>query len=149
MDGRPTRRMKAGAILLSLWSGANFFLAAGILVAVTVLGRPPPSLPMALDPAQIAALAPQALALVFALAVFANACAAALCLLVLIVTWTALVAGQRWAFWALVAALLPLQAFGFVSDVYLGGHNLAANLASTALLVAGLALAAEAARPRR
>jgi hypothetical protein len=70
---------------------------------------------------------------VAAQAAIANPCIAALCVLVL-----ALVRRREYAIVA--GVLVPVQAFGFVSDGFLGHRNLAVNLGSTALLLAGLAL---------
>jgi hypothetical protein len=69
-----------------------------------------------------------------------NPSIAALCLLVLVVIWTSLVRRAQWAFWGLVAALAPLQAFGFASDRYLGNHNIGANVGSSLLLITALSL---------
>ena len=64
-----------------------------------------------------------------------------MCALVLVIVWRALMARARWAFEALVACLVPLQAAGFASDAFLGHRNLVANVVSTVLLCTGLALA--------
>lgn len=134
------RAMKAGAVCLSLWSGLNLLLAAGILVGITLGGRNAPALSILFTDAAIQAMDPKALATINGLAVFGNACAAGLCLLTLVITWTALAARARWAFWALVAALGPVQALGFASDGILGHHNLIANVVSSVILLAGLSL---------
>ena len=133
---------KAGAVLLSIWSGLNLLLAVGILIAVIVLHRNPPSLSMVFSDAEISRLDVKAIGLIRALAVLFNACAAAFCLLVLWVVWKGLVRGNRWAFWALATSMVLLQAFGFVGDTYLGNHNVLPNAISSVVLVAGLTIAA-------
>jgi hypothetical protein len=90
------------------------------------------------DEAEARRLDPQAVATVNALAVLFNACAAAFCILMLYTTWSSLAAGVRSAFWILVIAAGSLQAFGFLSDEYLGGRNLLANAVSSAVLLLGL-----------
>lgn len=70
----------------------------------------------------------------------ANPLIVGLCLLTLAIVWKGLMSGSRWGFGALLISLLSVQAFGFVSDAYLGHHNLVANVVSTIVLVAGLAL---------
>jgi hypothetical protein len=134
------KSLKVGAILLSVWSGLNLLLAVAILTGMTVFGRDPPSLGLVFTADEIERLDGKALALIDALAIFGNACAAAFCLLVLVVVWRALVGARaRWALPVLALSMGGLQAFGFVSDASLGHRDLAANLVSTALLTAGLA----------
>ncbi len=142
-------RKRAGAVLLSLWCGANLLVAAAV-TATTLLGRAPPALRLVFGDAELAALDPRVVAVVRAQAALANPCIVALCVLVLALTWSGAVGGTRSASgavggtrsaWrALAGTLVPLQAFGFVSDGFLGARNLAANVASSALLVAALAL---------
>jgi hypothetical protein len=139
--------MRVGAILLSIWSGLNLIVAVHV-TAATLAGASPPALALVLDEPRIARLDPQVIAVVHAQAALANPCVIALCLLVLVLVWRGVVARARWAWWTLVAALVPLLAFGFVSDGYLGHHNLAANLVSTAILTTGLALTGLALRDR-
>ena len=80
------------------------------------------------------------MATVNALAVLFNACALAVCLLMLYVTWSGVAVGVKSAFWMLVVAAGSLQIFGFRSDAYLGGRNLLANVVSSAVLLVGLGL---------
>jgi hypothetical protein len=135
-------RARAGAILLSLWSGLNLLLALAILVALTLLRKNAPALSILFEPSEIQALDAKVLGTVNALAVLANACIAGFCLLVLTVVWTALRERQSWALPALAGAMGLVQVCGFVSDGFLGHRNLVANAVSTAVLVAGLTLSA-------
>lgn len=130
---------KAAAVALSLWSGLNLLLGLGIVVAM-LLGQDPPSVAMVFSPAEVAALDPKALGLIRALAVLFNGCAASFCGLVLLLVWSPLTAGRRSAFLAVAASTSLVQALGFVSDSHIGGHNLVANLVSSALLLTGLVL---------
>lgn len=137
------KSLKAGMILLSIWSGLNLLVA--LVVTATVLaGRSPLALSLVFTNAEIAHLDKKAVAVINAQAAIANPSLLALCVLVLAIVWTSLAARSRWAFWALTGSLLPLQAFGFVSDSFLGHRELVANCISTMLLVAGLALAGHA-----
>lgn len=131
---------KAGAIVLSIWSGVNLLLAGAILVSMTMFGGNAPGLRILFDEAAVRGLDPRALATVNAIAVLFNACALAFCLLMLYVTWSGVAAGVKSAFWALVVAAGALQVFGFGSDAYLGGRNLLANVLSSAVLLVGLGL---------
>jgi hypothetical protein len=130
--------LQTGAILLSIWSGLNLLVAA-VVTGVSLASRPP-ALAMLLGDEQIARVDPKLMAVVRAQAALCNPCIVALCVLVLAMVWRAVIRRVGWAWWTLAAALAPLQAFGFVSDALLGNRNLAANLISTALLAAGLAL---------
>jgi len=114
------RSAKLGAILLSVWSGLNG-LAGAAVTALTVASRPPPALAMALSGAEIARLDPRVRDVVAAQAALCNPLIVALCAIVLAIVWTSLVRGARWA-WCL------------------GHHNLVANVVSTVLLLAALAL---------
>jgi uncharacterized membrane protein YoaK (UPF0700 family) len=140
--------LRAGSILLTVWSGVNLLLALGILVALTFLRQDAPALRILFDPPGIAAMDPKALATVNALAVFGNACAAGFCLLILFVVWTRLAAGSNRAFWALALSAGLVQAFGFVSDSFLDDRNLVANLVSAGVLLAGLVLSGAGIRRR-
>lgn len=133
-------RLRIGAGLLLAWSGLNLLVAAAVTL-LTLAGRDAPVLAMVLDDAGIAALDPRVLGVVNAQAVFANPCVVALCLLVMVLVVRGVRAGIRWAHTALVVALVPLQAFGFASDAFLQHRNLAANVVSSVVLVAGLVLA--------
>jgi hypothetical protein len=110
--------LKAGAIVLSIWSGVNLLLAGAILVSMTMLGRNAPGLRILFDEAAVRGLDPRALA-VNAIAVLFNACAFALCILLLYVTWSGVAVGVKSAFWALVVSAGLLQVFGFRCDAYL------------------------------
>lgn len=135
------RPLNIGAVLISLWSGVNLLLALGILVAMA-LGQNPPSVGLVFSDAEVVALDPKALALIRALAVLFNACAVSFCALVLALTWRGVVAGTRGSVAVVAVASGLLQLSGFWSDAYLGHHNLLANLVSTLILGAGLALVA-------
>jgi len=134
--------LRAGAILLSLWTSLNLALALGILFMLLVLGKNAPALLILYGDTQATGIEPRALATVNALAVMFNACAAAICALSLSVIWVALVRRAAWAFWSLAVCLLFLQAAGFASDSFLGNRNLLANAASSLLLLSGIVLAA-------
>lgn len=133
-------RLKAGAVLLSVWSGLNLLVAV-VVTAVTLFGRTTPVLSLVLTPSEIARVDAKAVAIINAQAAACNPCIAALCVLVLVIVWRALMARARWAFEALVACLVPLQAAGFASDAFVGHRDLGANVVSTAVLFTGLALA--------
>jgi hypothetical protein len=132
-------------VLLSIWCGLNMAVALGV-TAMTLAGRNAPALSLVLADAEIRTLDPRLVAVVNAQAALANPCIVALCALVLVLIWTSLVARARWALPALGGTLIPLQAFGFVSDAYLHNRNLVTNAASTVILLTALALALQGVR---
>ena len=133
--------LKVGAVLLSLWSGLNLLVGLGVTLFI-LAGNPPPALAFIFSEAEIGLLDARTLAVVRGLALLANPCIVALCTLTLVVIWQGVMRGARWAWVGLCAALLPIQAFGFVSDAAFGNRNLAANVVSTIVLVVGLGLSA-------
>lgn len=133
------RTLKAGAVLLSVWSGLNAIVASTV-TALTLAGRSPPALLMIFTEPEARHLDSKVISVVNAQAALANPCIVAFCILAVVVIWKGLVHQSRWAFFALAGTLVPLQAFGFVSDSFLGHHNIAANITSTVLLAAGLTL---------
>ena len=149
MAAAAIKTLKIGAVLLSIWSGVNLCVAAGVTL-FTLLGRKPPALALVLTDSEIAQLDPRAIDVVNAQASLANPSIVALCTLTLVVVWTCLVRGARWAWLALVGTLLPLQALGFISDAFLGHRNIGANILSSGLLLGALVLSGvglRAARP--
>jgi hypothetical protein len=130
---------KTGAILLSIWSGFQGLMALAIVVSMALLRRHAPSVAVFLGPSAERTLDPRVLGLIDATAILLNAIVVGLCVLLLAITWTSLRAGARWARVAMGASLGLVQLAGFLSDGYLGGHYLWANLASTAVVGLGLA----------
>jgi hypothetical protein len=85
-------------------------------------------------------LDPRAIDVVNAQAALANPCIVALCAPTLVTIWTSLIRGARWAWLAFAGTLLPLQAFGFISDAFLGHRNFVVNIVSSGLLLVALVL---------
>ena len=110
-------------VLLTLWAGLNFLVAAFVTLS-TVLGQPPPALAIHSDP----------VAVVKAQAALANPLIMAVTAWVLLLTWRR----PNESAVPLALTLVPIQAFGFVSDHFIGNANLTANLISSALLLVGL-----------
>ena len=108
--------LRAGAILLTIWTGLKLTIALGILFMLLVLGKNSPALLILYGDAQGKGLDPRALATINGLAVVANASVAALSILSLVVIWVALVRGARWAFWSLAATLLFLDVVRWVGE---------------------------------
>ena len=134
--------LRAGTILLSLWTGLNLVLALAILFMLLILQKNAPCLLALYGDTQARGMDPRALATINALTVVLNACAAAICALSLSVIWVAVVRRAAWAFWSLAVCLSFLQAAGFASDSFLANRDLFANAASSLLLFSGLSLTA-------
>ncbi|CAN5640712.1 hypothetical protein BH09MYX1_BH09MYX1_30120 [soil metagenome] len=134
------RILRAGAIVLSIWCVLEALVAVWVTIA-TLAGQPPPALALMMSDARISTADRDVIAVVNAQALIANPLIVAIVIALLAVTWKALIAGQRWAYWTLVAILIPVQSFGFVSDGAIGGHYLAANVISSLIVVVALALA--------
>ena len=130
--------LRAGAILLSLWTGFNLVLALGILFMLLVLGKNAPALLILYGDLQPKDMDPRALSTVNALAVIFNACAASICALSLSMIWFAVVRKAVWAFWSLAGCLAFLQAAGFASDTFLGNKDFLANAISSLVLLCGI-----------
>jgi hypothetical protein len=138
-------RVRIGAGLLSVWSVLNLLVAAAV-TALTLAGRPAPALQLVLRDDQLQAVDARVLAVVKAQALFANPAIVVCCALVLVLLRKGVLGELPWAWRALAFTLLPLQAFGFISDGALGSVNLAANVISSVVLVVGLALCSPPAR---
>ena len=135
-SGKPVR--KIAFLSLGIWAGGNLLLAVGILVAMLAFGTNAPSLFILFSKPEISALDPKALATINALAVFANGCAAAFCVLTLMLAWRGLKREEIWCIRLLVACAVPLQGVGFASDGYFRHKDLMANLVSSVVLLIGL-----------
>src|ERR1700694_5309702 len=123
--------LRAGAILLTLWTAFNLALALGVLFMLLVLGRNSPALLILYGSIQGQGLDPRALATINALAVVCNAAIAATCTLSLAVIWIALVRRTVWAFWSTAGCLLFLQVARWASDSLFYHQGLLPNLASS------------------
>jgi hypothetical protein len=130
---------KVGAILLTIWSGLNVLVAAWVTLATVFLGKTP-VLSLLYPGVESGSFDPRLVGVIDAQAALANPCIVALCTLVLVSVWSGVLTQNRKFFWAVVIALVPLQAFGFVSDHFIGDHNLVANVISSLLLCTGLFL---------
>lgn len=132
---------KVGLGLIYFWTGFNFVLAAGIVLAMVFFGQNAPGIYLLLDKAAVDSLDARAVATINAMGILLNTVIAAFCALVLVVTWLRVTKKEHWAFWSVAATLGVVQLSGFASDVYLGNMNFVANIVSTLILFIGLALA--------
>ncbi len=133
--------LKSASIILSIWSGLNFFLAALILTFILFLKRNAPILIMVFEKSEICKLDAQVIAAINVLAILYNSCAAAISVLALFITWSSLINGQTWAFWALLIAIGFVQILGFIAFAAIGNQRWQVNVVLSALYVVGIGLA--------
>jgi hypothetical protein len=134
--------LRAGAIILTFWTGLKLAISLGILFMLFVLGKNSPALIVLYGDAQGKGLDPRALATINGLAVVANASIAALSILSLAVIWGALIKRAVWAFWSLAAALLFLEVVRWVGESLYYQENLLKDAVTLLPNLAGIACAA-------
>jgi hypothetical protein len=94
--------LKTGSIILSIWSGINFLLAALILTSVVIFNANSPLLVMVFEKHEIASLDTRVIASLNTLTILYNSCSMVLSVLVWLIIRKNLNTGQKWAFWALL-----------------------------------------------
>ena len=135
--------LRAGAILLTVWTGLKLAISVGVLFMLLVLEKNSPALIILYGNAQGRGLDPRALATINGLAVVANASVAALSILSLVVIWVALVRGAVWAFWSLAGTLLLLDVVRWVCESFFYHQgSLLGDAAELLPTLAGIACAA-------
>ena len=132
--------LKAGSIILSIWSGINFLLASLILTFIIFLKRNAPILVMVFEESEISRLDARVISAVNSLAMLYNSCAAALSVLALFVIWSGLINGQRWAFWVLLITIGFVQILAFIAFAAIGNQRWQVNVVLSALYVVGIGL---------
>jgi hypothetical protein len=132
--------LKRGSIVLSIWSGINFFLASLILAIVVFLNGNSPILVMVFEKSEIASLDAKVIASLNALTILYNSCAVALSVLALFIIWSGLINGKRWAFWALLITIGFVEILAFVASAPIGNARWQVNIILSALYVVGIGL---------
>ena len=133
--------LKAGSIILSIWSGINFLLAALILTFIIFFKTNAPILVMVFEKSEIAQLDTRAISAVNALAILYNSCAVALSVMALFVIWSGLINGQRWAFWVLLITIGFVEILAFIGSAAVGNARWQVNVVLSVLYVVGIGLA--------
>lgn len=133
--------LRAGMIVLSIWSGLNLLMALAANGAM-VSGQNSPGFRLLFGDETVRGFDPAVVAAVNSMAMLCNGLVAAYSLLALVVIWTGLARRAMPAFWGLLLAMGTFQLFGFVSVAYYGGGGMVLSyyLASAAVLVVGLGL---------
>jgi len=133
--------LKAGSIILSIWSGINFLLASLILIFIIFLKSNAPILVMVFKKSEISKLDARVVSAVNSLAILYNSCAAALSVLASFVIWSSLINGQMWAFWVLLITIGFVQILAFIAFAAIGNQRWQVNVVLSALYIVGIGLA--------
>lgn len=133
--------LKAGSIVLSIWSGINFILATLILTSVVVFNADSPLLTMVFEKSEIANLNPRVIELLNTLTILYNSCSVVVSVFVWTIIRNNLVAGQKWAFWLLLFVIGFIEVMAFIASAAIGHARWQVNVVQSALYVVGIGLA--------
>jgi hypothetical protein len=132
--------LKRGSIVLSVWSGINFLLAALILTSVVVFNADSPLLVMVFERSEIAALDPRVIASLNTLTILYNSCSMVVSVWVWIIIRQNLVNGQKWAFWALLVTIGFVEVMAFIASAQVGHARWQVNVILSVLYILGIGL---------
>jgi len=132
--------LKRGSIVLSIWSGINFLLAALILTIVVIFKGNSPILALVFEKSEIASLDAKVIESLNALTILYNSCSVALSVLVWLLIRKSLIAGQKWAFWALLITIGFVEVMAFIASAPIGNARWQVNVVQSALYVVGIGL---------
>ena len=131
--------LKAGCIILTIEGGFQFIVSV-LSLAVSIIGKYAPILKMTLTDEEINAIQPKALTTTKALAIMHNSGATLSTFLSIVVVWTGLVHGYKWAFLVLLIAGIFGHTFWFIGDSFIGNKTLIVNVILSALFLTGISL---------
>lgn len=132
--------LKAGSIILSIWSGINFLLAALILTSVVIFNANSPLLVMVFEKPEIAGLDSRVIASLNALTILYNSCSVVVSVMVWIIIRKNLVNRQKWAFWALLFTIGFVEVMAFIASAQVGHARWQVNVILSVLYVLGIGL---------
>ena len=132
--------LKRGSIILSIWSGINFLLAALILTSLVIFNANSPLLVMVFEESEIASLDAKVIASLNALTILYNSCSVVLSVLVWLRIRKSLIAGQKSAFWMLVFVIGFVEVMAFIASAPIGNVRWQVNIVLSALYVVGIGL---------
>ena len=132
--------LKRGSTILLIWSGINFLLAALILTSVVIFNANSPLLVMVFDKPEIASLDVKVIAALNTLTILYNSCSVVVSLLVWLLIRKSLIAGQKWAFWALLITIGFVEIFAFIASAPIGNARWQVNVVQSVLYVVGIGL---------
>ena len=130
--------LKVGAIILSI--GAGFQCVISMLsLLISIVGHAP-ILKMVFTDKEISALNEKVIATTKSLAILHNSGAVLGTLFFIIIIWTSLINGYRWAFWTLLFAGIWGHIFWFISDNSIGNETFIVNIVFAAVFIIGMIL---------
>ena len=132
--------LRRGSIVLSIWSGINFLLAALILTTLVIFDADSPLLVMVFAKPEIAALDARVIASLNTLTILYNSCSVVVSLLVWTIIWKNLVAGQKWAFWLLLFVIGFIEVMAFIASAEVENARWQVNVVQSVLYVVGIGL---------
>src|SRR4030066_363109 len=132
--------LKKGSPILSIWSGINFLLPAMILASLVIFNANSPLLVMVFEKSEIASLSARVIASLNALTILYNSCSVGLSVLVWLLIRKSLIAGQKWAFWALLFVIGFVEVMAFVASAPIGNARWQVNIILSALYIVGIGL---------
>jgi hypothetical protein len=130
--------LKRGSMVLSIWSGINFLLAALILTSVVILNTNSPILPLVFEESEIASLDAKVIESLNALTILYNSCSVVVSLLIR----KSLIAGQKWAFWVLLFVIGFVEVMAFIASALIGNARWQVNIIQSILYIMGIGLCA-------
>jgi hypothetical protein len=132
--------LKTGSIILSIWSGINFLLAALILTSVVIFNANSPLLVMVFEKSEIARMDAKVIESLNALTILYNSCSVVLSVLVWLLIRKSLIAGQKWSFWVLLFAIGFVEVMAFIASAPIGNARWQVNIILSALYIVGIGL---------
>lgn len=132
--------LKAGSVVLSIWSGINFLLAGAILTSVVIFNANSPLLVMVFEKSEIASLSARVIASLNALTILYNSCSVVLSVLVWLLIRKSLIVGQKWAFWVLLFVIGFVEVMAFIASARVGNARWQVNVVQSVLYLAGIGL---------
>lgn len=132
--------LKTGSIILSIWNGINFILAALILTSVVVFKANSPLLVMVFEKQEIAALDAKVIASLNTLTILYNSCSMVVSVMVWIIIRQHLIQGQKWAFWTLLFTIGFIEAMAFIASAQVAHARWQVNVIQSVLYILGVGL---------
>ena len=132
--------LKFGSFVLSIEAGLQFLVSV-LSLLVSLFGKHAPILKMAFTNEELLTLDAKYVTTTKALAIMHNSGAIICTFLCLVIIWTSLIHGQKWAFWVLLLVGIFGHTFWFIGDSFIGNETLIVNCVLTALFLVGIGLA--------
>ena len=132
--------LRAGSRFLYLWSGLNLLISSLILTIVVFHYGNSPLLVMVFEESEIARLGARVISALNCLTILYNSCDVALSVFALLIIWSGLINGKRWAFWALLITIGFVEILAFVASAGVGNVRWQVNVVQSVLFVVGISL---------